>query len=555
MTHHTFATSTATMPLPSPPQLAKTRSALSLVSANTYSPNSCGFQKAPTLHKCGAARTEQEHADMGAAAKKQHAMCKSEQAGAIRAAPRSAPAPLPFSQYAGLSMTTTSKCPLYGAGASGPTKAQIGTLKLGTDVHVLEEKAEFGRTWLRCKQGWVPLTEEEELIGGKKLLRVLEGGEAVPTPTGRQVVADRQEDVKHVLESMNMETEGESSCAWSTAGGDELVLTFVTKGRLDFDVDLSTGRVISVSKAAVAPVSTDLTVGMTLTAIQGRALTNLSSKETKSLWSSTAHRRPLALTFQRGAVILHQTVPAPAAASISGDSTNLCSSGGSSDAAPSTEQMVRIGGRIARNTATEAELCAAAAEAAWSQEISNSRLDSNRWDQLVSGLAEAGWMSWNSAKRLGEQGGEALVGKRVAVLGEGFGTVQSFESSRFGGAVHQISFEGGTQKGVKLEKKGAQWLLYSRMQLLPQPEQEEDREESDGVEDVLDDAQLRGTICFAPESLGLSPAIECEFPLHLSSPFRQTAVEQPEVDAELTPMSAPVFLPTQPGSTIKITLD
>ena len=87
------------------------------------------------------------------------------------------------------------------------------------------------------------------------------------------------------------------SAAWSTVdtARGELVLTFLTQGRLGFD--LTCRGVSCIANDATPPVSTDLRVGMTLSAVQGTAVSGLSAEEMRRVWSSTAHRRPLALAF------------------------------------------------------------------------------------------------------------------------------------------------------------------------------------------------------------------------------------------------------------------
>eukprot|EP01043_Picozoa_sp_COSAG02_P014998 COSAG02_NODE_628_length_19343_cov_15.829297_14_plen_229_part_00 len=87
------------------------------------------------------------------------------------------------------------------------------------------------------------------------------------------------------------------SAAWSTADTtrSELVLTFLNAGRLGFDLTLS--GVSCIAEDATAAVSSMLRVGMTLRAVQGRSVLQLSAEETRALWKSTFECRPLALTF------------------------------------------------------------------------------------------------------------------------------------------------------------------------------------------------------------------------------------------------------------------
>ena len=110
------------------------------------------------------------------------------------------------------------------------------------------------------------------------------------------------QDLQAAQQTMHMDPSAEGSAApsaaWSTRSDErgEMVLTFLTQGRLGFDLAMS-GDVSCIANDAIAPVSTDLRVGMVLSAVQGRAIAELSCDEKSTLWSSTIRRRPLALTF------------------------------------------------------------------------------------------------------------------------------------------------------------------------------------------------------------------------------------------------------------------
>jgi hypothetical protein len=564
-----MAAKMAAMPGPRPQPLARRtarpqplarRTALALVAENsvnrTYSPNGCGFQKPPTL------KPKQHDAPPPAmVALPQRRALRSEEAGKCRAAARSAPAPLPFTRHAGLQMVVSvAKCPLYSAGASGPTATQAGWLKQNTEVHVLEEKAEGSRTWLRCRQGWLPLADES----GARLLKVLQQQGALATPTGRQVVDEREGCVQAVMETLHMDRDSEPSTAWSTTSvaRDELVLTFLTKGSLGFDLDLTCGRVVAISADAVAPVSTELQVGMIVRAVQGTAIADLSSAEVRRLWSSTAHRRPLALSFTLSSARTAASGPvAPSSSSSSSSRSSSSSSSSSSDSGGGgggcgASVLRRIAGKITTvDAASTTMLCARAAEAATRTDISNPKLDSKRWAQISSSLAELGWITWSAASRLGARGGNNLVGERVAVLGQGFGTVQSYEAARrFGAsAVHHVSFENQSSvQPVRLEKKGLQWLLYQP----PEPQQA-----GEGQPAVGEPAAPPPTPISAKISLSLVPAATAEdesaappSPSLSLSPVAPPPVLQIQ---ELTPIvaTAPQACAQTPSSTIKVVLD
>ena len=89
--------------------------------------------------------------------------------------------------------------------------------------------------------------------------------------------------------------------AWYTADTtrSELVLTFLNAGRLGFDLTLS--GVSYIAEDAAAAVASMLRVGMTLSAVQGKSVMQLSAEETRALWKSTFECRPLALTFAKDA--------------------------------------------------------------------------------------------------------------------------------------------------------------------------------------------------------------------------------------------------------------
>ena len=181
------------------------------------------------------------------------------------------------------------------------------------------------------------------------------------------------------------------------------------------------------------------------------------------------------------------------------------------------------------------------------EDMANAKLDTKRWTQLTSLLAEVGWISWSVAKTLGIAGGENLVGKRVAVLGNGFGTVQSYEGARrFGSSgVHQISFENRCSlKPVKLEKKnGSRWLLFNPVESL-----------ADADNDIHKPPQAPPP---TPSS-AIQPS-QCPAPLTLSPDTQEGTMLRPtdtlETDDESTPEVSDCPMAQTPSSTFKILLD
>ena len=442
-------------------------------------------------------------------------------------------------------VVSADKCPVYRSSANGrplPT-ARAGRLKNGAEIHVLEELSESKCTWLRCKQGWLPLTDES----GKRMLRVLHEEGVLQTPSGREVVDAREGCVQAVMETLESNS-GEMATAWSTASAprDELVLTFVTPGQLGFDLDKSYSRVLSINANADAPICTDLQVGMTLRAVQGTEVAGLSSTQMRRLWSSTAHRRPLALSFALS------TGYRPATQWPHANETIACSASAVSSSCRGSDtggiELRRIGGKIAElSTTSEAQLCARAAEAAMKEDMANAKLGTKRWTQLNSSLAEVGWITWSVAKTLGIAGGENLVGKRVAVLGNGFGTVQSYEGARrFGSSgTHYISFENRCSvKPVKLEKKnGSRWLLFNPDESL-----------AGADKDVHKPPQAP-----PPTPVPATQPLQSPVSLTLSPDTREGPMLRPtdmvRTEDESTPKGSDCPLAETPSSTFKILLD
>jgi hypothetical protein len=116
-------------------------------------------------------------------------------------------------------------------------------------------------------------------------------------------------------------------------------------------------------------------------------------------------------------------------------------------------------------------------EARWADELRAGNLSANRWRNMHSVLSERGWEKWGQDKRQAADAGERLVGQQVAVDGEGFGHVVSFERGKFS-SKHRVLFSGdAVARDVKLLRKGLQWLAR------PTPQQEPAAAVANGAED------------------------------------------------------------------------
>jgi hypothetical protein len=225
---------------------------------------------------------------------------------AVHISGSAAPPALPFSTQAGLCYVVRRKTEVHEWGAA----RVVGFLKVGDLIQVLEERADTGgRTFVRCQQGWVHLSEALHLVDHT-------AGFAPPS-VGRALIRERRRSVVDVLEQISKDEP--RCCCWVVADDDEVVATFVTDGPLGVEIDLDSGRIERLHEGLSAEAPS-LTKDMVLAEVQGRAVnTATATQSLKEVWRRAAKQRPLALTFR----------PAPAVAC---DNDDCLGSGGGGEA-------------------------------------------------------------------------------------------------------------------------------------------------------------------------------------------------------------------------------
>ena len=217
-------------------------------------------------------------------------------------------------------------------------------------------------------------------------------------------------------------------------------MTFLTQGPLGFDIDMNACCVGTVHGES----QPDLRAGMALVEVQSQPTAALSSDALSKLWRSAVRRRPLALTFSLG---VQSPGPEP-----------------EEQEQPAAEQLSSPAQQPSE-TIIEHEWCA---------KLRDKKLvKPERWRVLAVQMAAQGWSAWGSAKRRRLGAGERLVGRRVAVLGKGLGTVLSYDArakKKIGkkSGAHLVQFEQDAEpQSVKLLRDSSQWLVLREPRPLP----------------------------------------------------------------------------------------
>ena len=218
-------------------------------------------------------------------------------------------------------------------------------------------------------------------------------------------------------------------------------MTFLTQGPLGFDIDMNACCVGTVHGES----QPDLRAGMALVEVQSQPTAALSSEALSKLWRSAVRRRPLALTFSLG----------------------VQSPGPEPEEQPAEQPD-------AEQPSSPAEQPSEMPEHEWCAKLRDKKhMKPERWRVLAVQMAAQGWSAWGSAKRRRLGAGERLVGRRVAVLGKGLGTVLSYDArakKKIGkkSGAHLVQFEQDAEpQSVKLLRDSSQWLVLREPRALP----------------------------------------------------------------------------------------